>query len=283
MAILLDLATNKLLLIDLTGVPVSDLAAATADVDFGNHKGVNVADPSLDQDAATKKYHDDHKYTNAEAIAALQNTEPTFATCKVSNLDAGEIVFPDAVHKLITDDNLFWDNVNKRLGIGTKTPGHAIHCSPTTSVFKIYGQTAANSRANLIIGQEIAGGHYAYLGYHGSSFTNDWGYPDVYGPNRTIFQGSGGGFVIVAYFGSFIRFAVNYIVKLDITDTGLGVLTKDPTCALDINSNKIRLRTPKTPPSCVSPGNQGDICWDSFYIYVCTTNNAWKRSALTVW
>ncbi len=50
---------------------MSDLAAATGNLDFGGHKGVNVADPGANQDAATKKYHDDNKYTDAEAVAAM--------------------------------------------------------------------------------------------------------------------------------------------------------------------------------------------------------------------
>lgn len=50
---------------------LSDLAAATGNLDFGGYKGVNVADPGADQDAATKKYHDDHKYTDAEAVTAM--------------------------------------------------------------------------------------------------------------------------------------------------------------------------------------------------------------------
>ena len=50
---------------------LSDLAAATGNLDFGGHKGVNVADPGADQDAATKKYHDDNEYSDALAVAAV--------------------------------------------------------------------------------------------------------------------------------------------------------------------------------------------------------------------
>ncbi len=58
------------MVVDLTNVPLSSLAAAIADVDFGNQNAINVLDPTADQDAATKKYHDDNKYTDAEAVAA---------------------------------------------------------------------------------------------------------------------------------------------------------------------------------------------------------------------
>lgn len=30
-------------------------------------------------------------------------------------------------------------------------------------------------------------------------------------------------------------------------------------------------------------GNQGDICWDSDYIYVCISTNTWKRANISTW
>ena len=62
---------------------------------------------------------------------------------------------------------------------------------------------------------------------------------------------------------------------------GLDILA--PTARLDINSNIMRLRTSKTPASGNDIGNTGDMCWDSNYIYVCTSTNNWKRSSLTGW
>lgn len=39
-----------------------------------------------------------------------------------------------------------------------------------------------------------------------------------------------------------------------------------------------------TPPAAAtSTGKQGDIIWDSGYIYICVANNTWKRSAITTW
>lgn len=72
-----------------------------------------------------------------------------------------------------------------------------------------------------------------------------------------------------------------------ITTTALkgnvGVATTTPTAKLDINSDIIRLRTSKTPASAGAAGNQGDICWDADYIYVCTATNTWKRTAISTW
>lgn len=52
---------------------------------------------------------------------------------------------------------------------------------------------------------------------------------------------------------------------------------------LDVNSDLIRLRTTKTPASAVDTGAEGDICWDSDYIYVCVATDSWKRTALFSW
>jgi len=37
------------------------------------------------------------------------------------------------------------------------------------------------------------------------------------------------------------------------------------------------------PANSTSVGTAGSIRYDSSYIYVCTANNTWKRSALTTW
>lgn len=63
----------------------------------------------------------------------------------------------------------------------------------------------------------------------------------------------------------------------------VGIGDATPTAALDVNSDIIRLRTAKTPASSGAAGNQGDICWDASYIYVCTATNTWERAAIAVW
>jgi hypothetical protein len=57
----------------------------------------------------------------------------------------------------------------------------------------------------------------------------------------------------------------------------------DPTAMLDIVSNKFRLRTAKTPASATATGNQGDICWDASFVYICTATNTWRRAAHATW
>jgi hypothetical protein len=75
-----------------------------------------------------------------------------------------------------------------------------------------------------------------------------------------------------------------YNILLITSSTGkIGLLTDSPTSPVDINANTVRLRTARTPASAGASGNQGEICWDSNFIYVCVANDSWKRAALSAW
>jgi hypothetical protein len=60
-------------------------------------------------------------------------------------------------------------------------------------------------------------------------------------------------------------------------------LSDPPTNPVDIYSSNPRIRTSRTPASAAAAGNQGEICWDANYIYVCTAANTWKRVAIATW
>ena len=50
-----------------------------------------------------------------------------------------------------------------------------------------------------------------------------------------------------------------------------------------VNGDRIRIGTAKTPASASATGAAGEICWDANYIYVCTATNTWKRTAIATW
>jgi hypothetical protein len=52
---------------------------------------------------------------------------------------------------------------------------------------------------------------------------------------------------------------------------------------LQVNGNRIRIATAKTPSSAADTGTAGEICWDANYIYVCTATDTWKRTAISTW
>jgi hypothetical protein len=60
----------------------------------------------------------------------------------------------------------------------------------------------------------------------------------------------------------------------------VGMGTTSPTHRLDVNADSIRVRSSQSPASS-GTGEQGEIAWDSNYIYICTATNTWKRAALT--
>jgi hypothetical protein len=52
---------------------------------------------------------------------------------------------------------------------------------------------------------------------------------------------------------------------------------------LQVNGDRVRIATAKTPASASDTGTTGEICWDANYIYVCTATNTWKRTAISTW
>jgi len=73
------------------------------------------------------------------------------------------------------------------------------------------------------------------------------------------------------------------LIQGDFNTGNVGIGTTSPTEALDINSDKIRIRTANTPASASATGAVGEICWDADYIYVCTATDTWKRTAIATW
>ena len=63
----------------------------------------------------------------------------------------------------------------------------------------------------------------------------------------------------------------------------LGTSSDSGGALLQVNDNRIRIATAKTPSSASDTGTAGEICWDANYIYVCTATNTWKRTAISTW
>ena len=64
---------------------------------------------------------------------------------------------------------------------------------------------------------------------------------------------------------------------------GVGANIGVPTVSLDLDGYNIRIRTSNASASAAAAGNQGEIRWDSGFIYVCVAANTWKRVAITSW
>ena len=113
-------------------------------------------------------------------------------------------------------------------------------------------------------------------------------YDNVYVPRMALRVGGANSSGNVGDDLSFVRYDDNgnamdtvLFIKRSTGNTGIG--TNAPTSKLDVNGNKIRLRTPSTPASATSPGEQGEICWDANFMYICVAKDTWKRSPLSAW
>ncbi|KZS43162.1 hypothetical protein AWU65_00635 [Paenibacillus glucanolyticus] len=63
----------------------------------------------------------------------------------------------------------------------------------------------------------------------------------------------------------------------------VGIGTNDPDTKLDVNGDKLRIREKYTPASSTDACSQGQMAWDEKYVYVCVTENKWKRTEISTW
>jgi len=77
-----------------------------------------------------------------EALKPVSAATPV--TTNISNTP-GQVGFWDAAYDIISDSNLFWDNTNKRLGVGTTSPARMLHIRGSNAVFRMDRDTGAPS------------------------------------------------------------------------------------------------------------------------------------------
>jgi hypothetical protein len=83
---------------------------------------------------------------------------------------------------------------------------------------------------------------------------------------------------------TFYRSPGNEAARIDSSGRLLvGTSSQSGGSLLQVNDNRIRIATAKTPASATDTGVAGEICWDANYVYVCTATNTWKRSAISTW
>ena len=73
---------------------------------------------------------------HAQAGYLTEETDPIFTAWETS-FTAGSIIFADATGLIENNSELFWDNTNKRLGLGLPDPARMIHMQGRNATFRI--------------------------------------------------------------------------------------------------------------------------------------------------
>lgn len=148
------------------------------------------------------------------------------------------------------------------VGIGTTSPAQALHVSGGNLL--VQNNTDQTPNANFDGHFKIAGNGYS------AGITLD----------------SAGMWVGTNTASRSLIFATDETERARVDGSGrllVGTSTESGGALLQVNGNRIRVTTAKTPASATDTGTAGEICWDANYIYVCTATNTWKRTALSTW
>ena len=152
-----------------------------------------------------------------------------------------------------------------RLGIGTTSPGALLEVVGT-------GSEVARFRGNGANGGWITwnsgGTNYGYIGPAALLASGTSTQFTIRSENELLFTSGGG------------------TERARIDSSGrllVGTSSQSGGSLLQVNDDRIRIASSKTPASASDTGTAGEICWDASYIYVCTATNTWKRTAISTW
>lgn len=125
-------------------VPLSGFGSAQGDVAMGNFKLINLAEPTTDQDAATKKYVD--------AKTVKTPTGPTAPTNPV----VGDTYYNTADNHFYVYNGTEWVAVDNKLATGELYVGNAAGIAESTAKDKVLISGFGAAKADLVLGDGIA-------------------------------------------------------------------------------------------------------------------------------
>jgi hypothetical protein len=162
-----------------------------------------------------------------------------------------------------------------RVGIGTTTPRQALTFGGLVSTSTAtpdcidlgatYTSTSASTNLKLKLYIDSSGNTYGFTTNGNSELEYYAG--TVSSPGKHVFLTGGS-------------------ERARITSSGqllVGTSSDSGGALLQVNGDRVRIATAKTPASASDTGTTGEICWDANYVYVCTATNTWKRSAISTW
>ncbi|MDB5176716.1 MAG: hypothetical protein JWN75_384 [Candidatus Saccharibacteria bacterium] len=124
--------------------------------------------------------------SSGQVLMASSGTAASWTTpASLPNLSSGSIPFSNGTTFSQDNSNFFWDNTNKRLGIGTNAPSSAVHIAGTSYASSQVQTDIMSDVANSILSMRRARtgmiaiqtgdviGSLAWKGYDGSSYGSD--------------------------------------------------------------------------------------------------------------
>ena len=157
------------------------------------------------------------------------------------------------------------------VGIGTSSPQQALHVS----------QSGGNNFAGIRSQNSNTG-----TGIAGIEFSSD---PTYAKSAIGLVRGDPNGVGSLVFYNASSTGAANWSTsdeRARIDSSGrllVGTSSDSGGALLQVNDDRIRVGTAKTPATSGATGTTGEIAWDADYIYVCTATNTWKRSAIATW
>jgi hypothetical protein len=149
-----------------------------------------------------------------------------------------------------------------RVGIGTTGPTTILHAAGTGDQAVLVESTSATAASAEFIAKHANGPTQVRMRARDGlcDVTSTTNYPLAFGTNNTE------------------RARIDTSGRLLV-----GTSSDSGGALLQVNGNRVRVATAKTPASASDTGTTGEICWDANYVYVCTATNTWKRSAISTW
>ena len=147
--------------------------------------------------------------SNTQVTGSLNITgSTTLGGNLTTNLTAGSVPFISSSGLLTQDNsNFFWNNTNKRLGIGTNSPQVSLHVFGTNELLRFGDDTSGNDAF-------MSFNNRGYIGFKGSGGLNF-----IAGPTRPIIFGTGNNFSSFTESARFSATNGNFLINTA-TDSG---------------------------------------------------------------
>ena len=201
-----------------------------------------------------------------------------------------EIDFEDDYIALEADGNAILVVSGSQVGIGTTTPSALLTLNSTQPKLKFTegGQNRAeifiNDSDNLKFVNRCSNKHMVFEISDAGTLREGLRLRAV-----SNIQGSSGPEVVINDGStSLMDFRVEsdnntHMIYVDGANDKVGINSRDPQTALDIDADAIRLRIDNTPSSATDFGHKGEIRWDANYIYICIATDTWRRIPHDTW